>query len=315
MKTEFEPILAEALKTDKDFQSLRFPLIATPKLDGIRVLKRDGKLLTRSNKLVRNRYIQSKASEIPDGLDGEIMTFTEGTLDAFSPSADAVQSWYESGQSTLDAFDTISSKVMSGDGEPDFKFFCFDDFTYPTMAYVDRLKICKTKVEQSVWCEYVETAVVNDLQELMALNEEHLKRLHGEGTMLRAPLGPYKYGRSSVREGYLLKLKKFEDDEAEVIGINQLFSNTNEVEVNEAGKNFRRSKKENMVPVEKMGSIVVKWRDTTFEIGTGFDDEQRKWWWENAETLIGTSVTFKYQGVGAKGRPRFPVFVGIRRDL
>lgn len=26
-------------------------------------------------------------------------------------------------------------------------------------------------------------------------------------------------------------------------------------------------------------------------------------------------VTFKYQGVGSLGRPRFPSFVGIRRDL
>ena len=40
-----------------------------------------------------------------------------------------------------------------------------------------------------------------------------------EGVMLRDPSAPYKYGRSTVRKGYLLKLKRFEDSEAEVIDI------------------------------------------------------------------------------------------------
>ena len=38
-----------------------------------------------------------------------------------------------------------------------------------------------------------------------------------EGLMLRDPNGIYKFGRSSVKENILLKVKEFMDDEAEII--------------------------------------------------------------------------------------------------
>ena len=292
---EFEPLLAQALKTEKDFESLVFPVIATPKLDGIRALKKDGNLITRSNKLVRNAFIQGHASLIPDGLDGEIITYTDGVMDPF---------------------DTVSSKVMSGHGAPEFKFHVFDDYTNPSMPYLERLAIVRNKIANNPIIEYVETVTVHNLDELMELATSHTSD-GWEGTMVRKPLGIYKWGRSSVKEGILLKIKKFEDDEATVVDITQKFSNQNPVEVNELGKNFRRSHKENMVPVEEMGQLHCVWKRNgiKFEVGTGFTDEQRKWWWENRENLIGTLITFKFFGVGANGKPRHPGFVGIRRDL
>ena len=39
-------------------ESLNFPLLATPKLDGIRCLKINGRALTRSFKPVSNRFIR-----------------------------------------------------------------------------------------------------------------------------------------------------------------------------------------------------------------------------------------------------------------
>ena len=48
-----------------------------------------------------------------------------------------------------------------------------------------------------------------------------------EGLMLRAPDGPYKFGRSTVKENTLLKVKNFLDDEAEVIGFKEQTTNTN----------------------------------------------------------------------------------------
>src|SRR5574338_27430 len=95
-----KPMLAA---TCKNFAALRFPLLATPKLDGIRCIVKDGKALSRKFKEIPNRYIQGLVSRLPDGLDGELMLRDEKAT-----------------------FQAISSAVMSEDGEPDFVYNVFD---------------------------------------------------------------------------------------------------------------------------------------------------------------------------------------------
>lgn len=63
---------------------LPFPVLATPKLDGIRCLKIGGKALTRSLKPISNRFVREWIEDnLPDGVDGELMlrndTFSETT--------------------------------------------------------------------------------------------------------------------------------------------------------------------------------------------------------------------------------------------
>jgi hypothetical protein len=63
---------------------LPFPVLATPKLDGIRCLKLGGKALTRSFKPISNRFVREWIeANLPDGVDGELMlrdgTFSETT--------------------------------------------------------------------------------------------------------------------------------------------------------------------------------------------------------------------------------------------
>src|SRR5439155_6175680 len=54
--------------------ALSFPVLATPKLDGIRCLKINGRALTRSFKPVSNRYTRGWIeANLPDGLDGELI--------------------------------------------------------------------------------------------------------------------------------------------------------------------------------------------------------------------------------------------------
>ena len=56
-----------------------------------------------------------------------------------------------------------------------------------------------------------------------------------------------------------------------------------------------------------------------FGVGTGFDNDQRQWFWENRERLIadGTIIKYKHFPSGVKDLPRHPVYLGIRdkRDL
>src|SRR5713101_3979205 len=59
-----------------DPSQLRFPALATPKIDGIRCLKIDGAAVSRSFKPIRNRHIRWKFLALPDGIDGELVAGT-----------------------------------------------------------------------------------------------------------------------------------------------------------------------------------------------------------------------------------------------
>ena len=108
----------------------------------------------------------------------------------------------------------------------------------------------------------------------------------------------------------MLKLKPFEDAEAVVICMNPLMRNMNEAEKNELGYNRRGHSSENKVPDNMLGSLTCQWNGVEFEVGTGFNDAERYSFWER--DLAGAVVTFKYQGVGPNGKPRFPVFKSVR---
>lgn len=292
----FKPMLASALKTEKDWSKVKYPLIATPKLDGIRVLKLDGTLYTRSLKPIRNKHIQSLAHEVPDGLDGEIMTYEDEAC------------------TRLNDFNTIQSHVMRGDGKHYWRFCAFDDFTIPTLPYIERLRITQQKCQGKPYCSYVPHETVENKKQLDEVILRHQSE-NWEGTMVRLPLGHYKRGRSSVNEGLLLKIKQFDDDEAIVIGWKQLKSNQNEITQNELGENERSGHKDGMVLKDELGAITCTWKSIEFDIGSGFDAEQRKLFWETRDELIGMKATFRYQGQGSHGRPRFPTFVGFRSDI
>lgn len=140
---------------------------------------------------------------------------------------------------------------------------------------------------------------------------------HGyEGVMLRAPEGPYKQGRSTAKEGYLLKLKRFEDAEATIVGFEERMHNANEATKDERGYTKRSSHQENKVGTGTLGALIVRgvtaFEGIEFNIGTGFDDEQRQDFWANREAMLGETVKFKFFEVGVKDAPRHPVFLGFR---
>ena len=89
-----------ACKTPADLSVLHFPLLASPKLDGIRCLITEQGPMSRSMKPIRNRYVQEVLSH-PHllGADGELIVGN-----ATDP----------------DVYRTSNSGVMSENGEPDF---------------------------------------------------------------------------------------------------------------------------------------------------------------------------------------------------
>jgi DNA ligase-1 len=132
-------------------------------------------------------------------------------------------------------------------------------------------------------------------------NQKQFEELHkdlvsngAEGTMLRHPQSYYENKRSNM----LLKVKDFLDDEAIVESME-----------------FGDGRNSNV-----MGNLIVRWAphanknyEGTFDVGSGFTDEQRKNW----KTLFkkGTMITVKYFEIQKSGKPRFPIFQSIYHKI
>lgn len=280
---KFQPLLAG---TVTDLEKLRFPLIASPKLDGIRCVVVNGKALSRNLKPIPNKFIREYIEGLLlDNVDGEIMLNGKD-------------------------FNSIQSAVMSFDGEPDFVYMIFD--TIEDEPY--KIRIANRWPSDRV--KQLKAKYIFSLEELIAQEDEWVKEGY-EGIMLRDPMGRYKFGRSTEKEGILLKLKRFHDTEALVVGFEEKLHNDNVQEKDEKGYAKRSSAKAGMIPAGTLGALIVvipgvNNLDVKFKIGTGFDDEQRKEIWDNKDNYLNKTVTFKFQEISKYDVPRFPVFKHFR---
>jgi DNA ligase-1 len=211
------------------------------------------------------------------------------------------------------------SGVMSVEGEPEVMFHVFDFLSNrPFFQRVNQMIETIHMFSLPNLIEVVQQHQFEDLDEFMYLNESFLSQGY-EGSMLRKANAPYKEGRSTLRQGYLLKFKPFLDAEAVVIGFQEKLHNANEATTNELGYTKRSSHRANLVPMDTLGALICSSPDyeETFNVGTGFDDLLRNHIWKNREHYLNSVVRFKFLPTGGKDRPRHPVFLGFRdtRDM
>lgn len=141
----------------------------------------------------------------------------------------------------------------------------------------------------------------------------------GEGLILKKLTGPYKHGRSTPKEQYLIKMKQFlsmEGTIAEVIEKQSLTPNAPQ-ERNAFGLMKRGHRKGDRAAANTMGSLLLDlpYNQGQVSIGSGFTDAQRRQIWECRDRMIGGVVEFKYQPCGSKDAPRTPIFLRFRTDL
>lgn len=269
------PMLAATIRTEDDVP--KFPLLATPKVDGVRALMIGGRLVSRTLKPVPNRRIRAILERLlPEGADGEIYC---GDL-------------Y-----------TTTSTVMSFDAGGNFKFFWFDWAYDVNVPYKRRVLLIDTYMAvhetDSNYVLPLMPRAIHCLDELYTYEKQILDQGF-EGLMLRVPNGKYKSGRSTIKEGLLVKLKRFTDSEAIIIGTEELVHRAG-LQTGEAG--------------DTLGAIVAEAPDgTVFRIGTGYTADQRLALWANRDIIVGKAVKYKYAEKGSKDRPRCPVFLGIRHE-
>lgn len=297
MIAPFKPMLAASMDADagETLTSLRYPLLATPKIDGIRCLIIDGVAMSRTFKPIPNEFIQQELRALQvHHADGELLVG--------------------------DNFQQATSGIMSSDGRPEFRYYIFDHTQFPTHTYEQRMASMHVRykhLKDHKRIKLLFPVAIGNADSLNQYLQEQLA-LGLEGVMVRSPDGRYKHGRATFRENLLTKIKPFEGAEAIVIGFDEQMHNGNEAEKDAFGRTKRSSHKENLTGKGTLGALVVrceKWGE--FNIGTGFNDAQRQNIWSRKSEFIGQFVKFQYQAIGSKDKPRIPSFLGFRdhRDI
>lgn len=164
------------------------------------------------------------------------------------------------------------------------RFMVFD-LALADQTFDQRLSRLRELVSQaaSPYLGMIEQSRPGSHKQLMARLDEIIAA-GGEGLMLRYGASVYKAGRSDD----LLKVKRFNDAEATVVG-------------SLPGKGKYQG---------VMGALRVRLANNReFRIGSGFSDAER-----TDPPPMGSVITFKYYGYTATGLPRFASFLRLRND-
>ena len=276
-------------------EHLRYPLLVSPKLNGVRGYVRNGDVLSTSNKLLPNVNLQDKF-RTAEHLDGE---FIVG-----DPS------------DTQNSLNRTTSVVMSDEKPVDgLKFYVFDHVEHPTDTFVTRFKkLARIHHPEIV---VIEHTLIHSEAELLVKEVEYLKAGY-EGLITRDPLAQYKFGKSTAKQAWMGKMKRFKDDEAVIIGFVEGQKNNNVKVVSETGRSKRSSAKAGKEAKGTLGSLVCLWKNgQTFNIGTGFTDDEKAYIWTNQAEYLNQLAKFKFFELGSGDVPVLPVWLGLRdrRDL
>lgn len=291
-----KPMLASQIEV----KAIRYPVLASAKVDGVRGMVLDGQLRSRSLKPFPNRHVNALFAKTElNGYDGELVVG--------SPTA-------------KDVFRVTSGALARADWKPNVTFYVFDNChpAFAQLGFAARLGMLKDFTFGDSTFPNVKVLphkLVRNEAELLAFETEMLDQGY-EGLILRSPNGGYKQGRSTANEGGMLKLKRFEDSEAVILDVIEEMENTNAATTNALGRTERSTCNAGMKPKGRMGALRV--RDVVtgieFNIGTGFDMKDREFFWKHRQQVIGKLAKYKSFKIGVKEAPRFPVYLGGRES-
>lgn len=296
------------LAANYDEQSLlrqKGTFVVLPKIDGVRGLTTEGFLHGRSLKKHKNKHTTNVFSAPEYGhMDGELTLTSAGLC---HPRL----------------CNLTQSAVGSIEGAPDVTWNIFDMLTDEALkyGYKDRIKMVHEYLAKQhalglcLKAQPVEFHIVKSGDEVLALDQQYLDAGY-EGTIYRMYDSLHKQGRSTLKQGGLIRIKRFIEEEAVVTGFEEGDKNQNEAQTNELGHTYRTSHKEGKVPNGQIGTIYAMWPNgekITVAPGT-MDHDQRKYYFEHPDQFIGRTIKVKHFPKGVKDKPRFPTFQGFRDD-
>ena len=203
MKT-FKPMLAPNQVID--INTLKYPLLASYKLDGIRCIFKDGQIFSRALKQFPNiqlrkrfEYLAKYSKDHNVILDGELLAKSL-------------------------TFNELSGITRQLDKElpDDLCFYCFDAIHQEDciMSFRTRATFLETLDIKFAYFKLVVQWAVNNIDEVNYLYENALA-WGCDGLILRDPEGRYKFGRSTVKEALIYKLKPFVTEDSKIVEVIQ----------------------------------------------------------------------------------------------
>jgi len=298
MKT-FKPMLAP--NETIDINILTYPLMASYKLDGIRCIFRDGQMTSRALKQFPNvqlkkrfEYLMNFSKKHNILLDGELLS-----------------------KST--PFNDLSGLTRQLDKElpEDLFFYCFDavhqeDYLQSFRTRTTFLEVLKIDFK---YYQMVTQWAVGNPADVKGLYENALA-WGCDGLILRDPNGKYKFGRGTIKEGLIFKMKPFQTFDAKITGVIQgtEVREGAEKKINELGRSVTSKKKDDRVLIDKASAFVVKYEGLDLKVTIAMTDEEKEEVWRNRDKYIGRCIEYKGLLVGAKDLPRHPVFLRFRDD-
>jgi len=310
---KFLPMLAPNDKVNLD--EIKYPILASTKLDGIRCIFYKGEMVSRSLKPIVNKQLKEKFQPIADYskehnliLDGEI----------YSP--DLTFQEIISFVMTKDLEDSKTIKKMGGSVSipEDLKFYCFD------IVKDDNFD------EEFIERNYIAQEIVMDFEDLIVLVAQtnviskHQVEAHFEyaldkgyeGLILKSFDGRYKCGRGTLKEGLIYKVKPFLTFDSKIIDVVQSTEVNEDAEkkTNELGRSVTSKKKDDRHLIEKASAFLVNYEDKELKVVLAMTDEEKIEVWANKDEYIGKWIEYKGMLVGAKDVPRHPVMIRFRKD-
>lgn len=285
----------------KDIADLKFPLIATDKIDGVYAQNINGKLLGRSLKPFKNKHITELLSrEEFSGFSGELIYGNDVTAEDLC-------------RKTTSCVNTI--KLV--DWEWSWHLFDYVHDSVINLPYNQRILHLNDALNAlpevtRANIQVVHQTPLNDPRIVEIVYEANLDK-GLEGLILRQPDGMYKNGRSTLKEQIFLRLKPQNDAEAVVVGVVEAMENNNVAIINKLGYTERSSHQENKVGKGMVGSFLcidlVSGNDITVSAGKLTHDERVEYF---NNPPLHQVVKYRSMTYGVKKAPRFARFYSFR---
>lgn len=296
----WKPLLAASLPVDADLEALPYPLWASPKLDGFRCMGQGRKGVSRKGLPFRNAAVQDLFKTCGgnlEGVDGELCVGAPWAEDCFNRTQNCANTGSEEAAEEWRRHGTywVFARYDQGVGAPLGRMFT----TLGLLRGLPKVRIVKQ-------------TLIRTAKQLEAYEAKTTAKGY-EGVMLRRsdgpayPQKPGKESRSTLREFDLVKWKRFEQAEAEIMERFPLMHNLNE-EKTAAGK--RSTRKAGVVEDAegRTGSVTLRRLDGSGEFSMTVQGDKLQRWagWADPARWRGVKVRYKYQLAGMKenGRPR-----------
>lgn len=297
MSKDFKPHLA----CDADDSKLTFPLKWQLKVDGVRMLVKNGIATGRSMKKYKNiKLTEYFSNPVFEGFDMEIITTYPNDPDLC--------------RLTTSQVNTIEGNLPSA--ALVFDFLTDDTINLPYHERMSKLNdyINNTKLPSDVSLIISCEQVANSIDELNLSYAQALDNNY-EGIIIRKGDGLHKNGRCTTKEGNYLRKKPTGDSEGIVLRLEEAYENQNEAKVNELGNTERSTHKANMVPKGMIGALWLRDIHSGDEVKVGagkLNHEDRKLYFEKPELIIGGLVKYAFLATGQKDAPRHPRYISHR---